>query len=857
MVRIVNGTRSGATTRFGGAPIARQFSVTRERRTGRIIDIRTFRGTSRAGFLGRGFTTRGATEAERIADARQRDIRRARDLIQKSKQGLAALTKSEKVELQGLIKKVGTTRLAPTVRRITGLSRADQARELERGRLESQARTRETEKLSLDLRRESLQAKQKTLERLSQRGLLQSGIATTFNNEIKALNADVKSFNTKVSSTQSQIARFQRKDTGRTIQGIAPSAAQKISVLREFEARVRQKDEIEPFQSFLGPASFARVRATRKAGAEFGAAIVPRGLEIFGARGGAAVASTLGIVEEAARTAVDVPLFGIEAFTGKPIRIPIRERPKGARALKTQIELFRGRRPTFFDPSLAERFRSQAKIPIAGDLLGFGQTITPEQRVVITRAALRDFGTSVALFLGPEVVVGAARARLPVRALKIKTRIPTPDELRIAEITRRRLKSIGQIRQSFAAVQKRASQQEITRLLGKPRPSVITRPAKPSRKAVKFGEFDIPKIRFPVPRKPVEAAVRKVRPKRIIVLGPAKPKQVKVVFLDERGGIGFGRQIQIPRPFGPIRIRVGRTVARRVRVTRFQDIFKQFDIQLRPPRTGTRLRLAALGTALTQKQLEASITFPLQALRDTTGFAELQRARQSELTAQAVRTTTTTITKDITAQRARQAERLKEFQRQARRVLTAPRISFVRPITPKRRIPKRPRPFFFPLPGLEQQKQRIVFEGRLGGFNTFIRRRGKNVKVNKVPLTERSAQGLGFLLADESARRSGFIRRAKGKAKRVPELTNIAQGLRFKFRRPKGKTRLARDSFVERTRFAIDTPQELAGITLKGRIASERNRAIRKVLKLPKKRKKKRKVKRKRKFKKQTRFFAF
>lgn len=848
---MVNGPDVRTGLIFGPAGAARQTLARRTAESRR----RLFRGGGRRGSV----VFRGTTRAE---FDRQRSVERARQLIKKSKQGLAALSSAEKVELQSIIKKVQTTRIAPSVARLSGLSRVQQLSELERSKIETEARQRETEKLALDLRRESLESRQRVLERLSGRGTLLPGVATKFNNEIKKLNTDVKSFNTKVTATQAKISRFGRKAGRITGAGITttPTAAQQIPTLLEFRERVRKKETIEP----LG-FSMERVRATRKAGAEFGAAIVPAGLSIFGARGGAAVGSTLGLIEEGARFTVDVPLVGIERFIGKPIKIPIKERPPEITRVKRAIERFRGRRPTFFDLSLAERFRAQAKIPFAGQLLGFEQAITPEGRVVLTRAALRNFATSFALFFGPQAIAKTARvttkARVPIQSFLAKrlkapglrptlrfqvpaleTRIPTPSELKIAEITRRRFKSIRQIRESFAGVQKKATQAEITRLLGKAPPGVITRP---SKAGIRFGDIKIPKIKFEPPRPLVEATVRKVRPKKIVVLGPAKPKQVKVVFLDEKGGIGFGRPIQVPRPFPPIRIRVGRQIPRRVRVVRFQDLLKQFDIRTVKPRTGTRLRLTALGTALTQKQLQESIQFPLQALRDITGFKELQRSRDAQLGAQATRSISTQISRDITLQRSKQAQKLKQFQRQVQRTIKVPRLRLLERLPTRPRIPRRPRPLLFPLPGpIEVEEELRFFGRRKEGFNVFGRRRGKPTRINKVALTRQSALGLGFLLTDDSTLRSFFIKRAKGKAQRVGSL-DIASGLlRSKFRRPKGKTKLARNSFVELSRFAIDSPGERAGITLKGRIASERNRAIRKVLKLPKKRKRKRKSKR-------------
>jgi len=107
-----------------------------------------------------------------------------------------------------------------------------------------------------------------------------------------------------------------------------------------------------------------------------------------------------------------------------------------------------------------------------------------------------------------------------------------------------------------------------------------------------------------------------------------------------------------------------------------------------------------------------------------------------------------------------------------------------------------------PLPTLDFAEFRVGPPLKPEGFDVFIRRRGKNVKVNKIPLTKQSARGLGLLLTDQSARRSGFLRRAKGKARNVRDLDTASQGLAFKFRRPRGKTKLARNSFVERISLA-------------------------------------------------------
>ncbi len=233
----------------------------------------------------------------------------------------------------------------------------------------------------------------------------------------------------------------------------------------------------------------------------------------------------------------------------------------------------------------------------------------------------------------------------------------------------------------------------------------------------------------------------------------------------------------------------------------------------------------------------------IQSLRDLSKLAEAQRVKEAEALrsglAQVTGLRETQALKEIQALKQLEAQRLKEIQRTQIRTITriTPRITRV-PKQPPRKITKIPPIILLPLPRFEAPDFRNPPEDPKKGFNVFIRRRGRVLRRNKVPLTRSSAFGLGFLLADESVARSGFVREAKESGKSVPAL-NAVTAIAFKFRKPKGKTKLARDSFVERSAFAIDSAGELQGITARGRAQAERNRAIRKVLRIPAKRKRK------------------
>lgn len=295
------------------------------------------------------------------------------------------------------------------------------------------------------------------------------------------------------------------------------------------------------------------------------------------------------------------------------------------------------------------------------------------------------------------------------------------------------------------------------------------------------------------------------------------------------------------------------------------QVTKTGAVTIQKVKTVTKVKKPTVITEPTQQKfrfgviaptIQETLTVQGQKFRQLTGFG----VKRPQRFAQAFKPIQVQIPRTATIQRQRFGQRFRFAERVAFKPIEAlktvqelkPRQAFrlregfrlrtgIPPRTILREItrPKPPRlvPIILGLPGVDAPQFRAPADDPEKGFNVFIRRKGKLIRRNKVPLTRPSAFGLGFLLADQSVARSGVVRDAKEKGKSVPALNRVT-AIAFKFRKPKGKTKLARDSFVERSRFAIDSSGELRGITAKGRAKAERNRSIRKVLRLPAKRRK-------------------
>jgi len=103
------------------------------------------------------------------------------------------------------------------------------------------------------------------------------------------------------------------------------------------------------------------------------------------------------------------------------------------------------------------------------------------------------------------------------------------------------------------------------------------------------------------------------------------------------------------------------------------------------------------------------------------------------------------------------------------------------------------------------------------GFHTELKVGGKFRRQTKQPLMRDTAAAFGAFLADESAARTYRVVPAKkAPIKKSPREFGSRQ---FKFYPKKN----ARDTFVERSSFAIDSPGEKRQITRKGLAALKRN----------------------------------
>ncbi len=171
------------------------------------------------------------------------------------------------------------------------------------------------------------------------------------------------------------------------------------------------------------------------------------------------------------------------------------------------------------------------------------------------------------------------------------------------------------------------------------------------------------------------------------------------------------------------------------------------------------------------------------------------------------------------------------------RITTFPRVPGPTRLRPPSLIPLLAPPTFEDLVGRPRRRRQ--------GFKVRVKSGKKFRVITKKPLTEGTAKGLGASFVDRGVERTFDIFPVPGTPKSIASLENAFNP--FKFRRPKRKTKLPRQAFVERSAFAIDTPGERQGITFKGLLALERRRGVRRILKVPTRRRKRKTKKKRRK----------
>jgi hypothetical protein len=132
------------------------------------------------------------------------------------------------------------------------------------------------------------------------------------------------------------------------------------------------------------------------------------------------------------------------------------------------------------------------------------------------------------------------------------------------------------------------------------------------------------------------------------------------------------------------------------------------------------------------------------------------------------------------------------------------------------RIPgyKHPPP---PPPPFKIPKRKIARKSRpiMGGLDVYVRKAKRWVKVSRQPLARQEALKLGGFITEKTPRAS-FKLVPAGRPASTFKFPFAFKPSRF--RAPKGKSKLKGigEVFIEKTKYRIDAPKELKGITFKG-----------------------------------------
>ncbi len=752
-------SRTGATTTFRGAPQAFQFAVTREKRTGRVIDISQFRGTVRGGI-------RTVTTGEQIREQQREASRRAqlaisRSLLAKAQSKL--LRPDERAELERIT--------APSLTRVelgrpgAALSRAQQLRERERRQLQASTTQVLSEQEKIDIRRRELDGRFRVLQRLSNAGLLLPGVATIFNNQAVALRKDQENLIKKGETTQKKIIKFEKKGEKRT--GIVPKSSTQLfetGLVTELQKERSLKKHIHR------PLGIIDVRKsiieTEKAGAEFGAGAFGQGTALFGARVGAVGGRVLGTLEGVTRLAVDRPLFLTEKFIGTPLSFEL-------------------------GGTIGRDILIARRIPVLRELTGATQAREVRRGVAeLGRPALREFGTSLAFFVGPEAIgLGLRGAKAAIKVSKAQKFFLS--ERLAPKAVREQAKRFGvatfqvetvkaqRLRQIIPTFEEGLTQRQLQALKELQRSQRFERDIKTFLKE-RRGEL--------LPR-------RRPRQQQIQIQFPkAKPL------------------ITVPDPLRFARKDFFTTTRTRTLLQEATRARPRFPTAFRVPTS-----LAAISAARTSLR-----TVDLFGIGDAsrTALKESQKFREGLTTfvgtIQATRGRTRTAESLFTPTR-RLTIPLRIFQTLTLTTTKTPTTLKVK--TPTRtRTPRRP---IFPIgfPEIPVPEEFLPEPRKVQGFVAVVKK--KPFKENKFivvsnPLPLENAIQRGLFVSDVTIAQSAKPRKVKKKVR--PRPVPVID-LRFKFRKK-------RNIFIEKRRFAIDTITEKQDLSVAKFLAQEKKRGI-------------------------------
>jgi hypothetical protein len=202
-------------------------------------------------------------------------------------------------------------------------------------------------------------------------------------------------------------------------------------------------------------------------------------------------------------------------------------------------------------------------------------------------------------------------------------------------------------------------------------------------------------------------------------------------------------------------------------------------------------------------------------------IVDLNKAKASDF----IKTSNKTGVSSATKQASRQA--VKQATKQATKTRLSPRTRTTLPTTPG---PKTPLPglplFVLPNIGIAGFSRKNV-KGQTNAYDVRVKQKGKFVtKAKNLPLGK--AFKTGLRIVDETAARTFNLKPSGTTNKKDIGKFNVSR----KLRRPKRNSNLPRGSFVEKARFAIDSPGEKRAITLKGiksnKLKSKKRKSLRK-----------------------------
>lgn len=188
---------------------------------------------------------------------------------------------------------------------------------------------------------------------------------------------------------------------------------------------------------------------------------------------------------------------------------------------------------------------------------------------------------------------------------------------------------------------------------------------------------------------------------------------------------------------------------------------------------------------------DLAIPISIPVFRGAARISERQRER--ELERQFERITPRQLPRFRERERQRERQRQKEIEKE----IPKPKLrALLRPIL------------------LEKVKAKRKRVKKVQAFASFVKKKGKLVKVSKRPLRKNTALALGAFLVDNSASQTFRIRKIMGK----PRGAKVARPKLKKFRKPirGGKIQTKSPLFIEKTAFLIDQKGESEAITKRG-----------------------------------------